>query len=349
LAAGTQIPMPALPRKLAWLVIVAIPAVPLIITALVMRQCGDSAEAAARATLAPVSFPGLDISMPEWPQKEQQVLGARGQVVRKLGNNRGALHVEWSRSELFTREELLHLFGGIEELEELDPPVTTQASGVDVELLRLRNDADRFSLVVTNWTCPDSGLTVIASTTLRRPLTETEALARRVLATARCTALPDGLEILHAAFDVPNGFDLIEKGDTLIYASEEAGIGLPAVNPDVNLPAKLEKQGALRTQLAGTILEQPMSLTAPASREVGGAHRHYWAYSGLGIEDQLPARWLLSAWSCPHLEASFMAFYVGPGNADLEAASRLLDRASCPKRGGSDSVSLHETLELGGS
>ena len=323
--------MRALPRKLAWLVIVAVPAVPLVITALVARQCGDPARAAAEANLIPLSFPGLDISVPEWPEDNRQVLGARGQVVRKLENNKGAVHVEWSRSELFTREELLHLFGGIQELKELDAPTTAQASGADVELLRLRTEADRFSLVVTNWTCPESELTVIISTTLRGPLAATEALMRRVLATARCTALPDKLEILHAAFDAPDGFELIETGDTLIYASEEAGIGLPAVNPDVNLPAKLEKQGALLLQLAGTMLAEPKSLAAPVSRDVGGARRHYWAYAGRNVEDQLPARWLLSAWSCPSKNASFMAFYVGPSNADLEAAARLLDRASCPK------------------
>ncbi len=320
-----------LPRKLAWLVIIGVPAVPLVVTALVVRQCGDPARAAAKANLAPLSFPGLDISVPEWPESNRQVLGARGQVVRKLEDNRGAVHVEWSRADQFTRKELLHLFGGIQELEELDPPVPAQASGVEVQLLRLRTAADRFSLVVTNWTCPDSGLTIIVSTTLRRPLADTEALMRRVLATARCTALPDGLEILHAAFDVPSGFELVEKGDTLIYASEEAGIGLPAVNPNVNLPVELDKQDALRAQLAGTILAQPRSLTAPASRLVGGTRRHYWAYAGRHIEDQLPARWLLSAWACPSHKASFMAFYVGPENADLEAASRLLDRANCPK------------------
>jgi len=323
--------MRALPRKLAWLVIIGVPAVPLVVTALLAPQCSDPARAAAEADLTAVSFPGLDISVPEWPEDNRQVLGARGQVVRKLENNRGAVHVEWSRAEPFTNDELLHLFGGIQQLKPLDPPLSGQASGVAVELLRLRNQANDLSLVVTNWTCPNTGLTVIVSTTLHRPLAEAEALTQRVLATAKCTALPENLEILHAAFDVPSGFELVEAGDTLIYASAEAGIGLPAVHPDMNLPTKLEKQSALRAQLAGTLLSQPTSLTAPASRDVGGARRHYWAYSGINIEDRLPARWLLSAWSCPHLKASFMAFYVGPGNADLDAASRLLDRASCPK------------------
>ena len=321
----------ALPRKLAWLVIIGVPAVPLVVTALLARRCDNPDRAAAQANLAPLSFPGLDISVPEWPESNRQMLGARGQVVRKLEDEHGAVHVEWSRAELFTREELLLLFGGIEELKELDPPAPAKASGVDVTILRLRTEADRFSLAVTNWTCPESGLTVIVSTTLRRPLAETEALMRRVLSTARCTALPDRLETLHARFDAPAGFQLVEAGDTLIYASDEAGIGLPAVNPDVDLPVKLDEQAALRAQLATTILAQPIPVTAPAPRDAGGAHRHYWAYAGLNAEDQSPARWLLSAWSCPDLRASFMAFYVGPGNADLEAASRLLDRASCPK------------------
>ncbi|MCA9537826.1 MAG: hypothetical protein KC620_02995 [Myxococcales bacterium] len=280
--------------------------------------------------LESVEVPGLVISVPRWPEVNQHRLGPRGQIVRSRFDERAQVHIEWKLGPTLSRDEIAQMLSGLlPNLKAHDGPPERVADR-PAETVVISDDARPFASAMTTFQCGEDGLTVLVGTSMQA----TEAVALRlhgaVLASARCAALPPGLVVPSAHFEAPPGFVEVEDPEMKMYARGDEAVGFAPAEPDLELPRKLAEVEQARNALMGLMLQNLHPIAPPGLRKVGGQPRQYFAFTGTVADEPGSQRALLTAFGCPKLGASFVGFYFGPADADLDAAARLLDGARCP-------------------
>lgn len=292
-------------------------------------EAGTPGAVSADVPLVERSYPGLQVSLPEWETEMETLDPIDGGVVLRPPASLGEIRLSWESAELMPPEEMKQLLtdvlGGVDVEDE--GPSTVDGRTAHWLLFRL---SGRY-LALTFWGCSDTWQANLV-TMVDLPKDEMMKLHERILASVQCQEVE--LEPTFPLFDPPPGLQKEQDLFTLAWsdlegwgyvflrgsASREWYDGMPSL-PTL-LPSVLEMI-ATEVGIANLQIE-----SGPENRN----DRFVWVASGEDLWGP-PVRVIAVLWYCPAEDLSFLGLHVGPIEDDLESTLAPLLAARCPGNG----------------